>query len=85
MGDRETPTVPEMHRSTIDLTGQTFGQLLVLAYAGSRKGSIRWRCKCLACGSVRDYYGRNLRSGLSTACHRCPAKRKERKWRRRFI
>ncbi len=66
--------MPKMHKQTIDLTGQTFGQLLVLAYAGRRKKNTCWRCKCLACGSVKNYYGSNLCKGLSTQCQRCPAK-----------
>ncbi len=65
---------PKMHRQTIDLTGETFGQLLVLAYAGRRKRNTYWRCQCLACGSVKDYQGSNLRSGTSTQCFHCPAK-----------
>ncbi len=64
----------KLPKKATDLTGQTFGQLLVLAYAGRRKGSLRWRCKCLACGSVKDYYAGNLRRGLSTQCLYCPAK-----------
>ena len=73
--------MPELPKQTIDLTGQTFGQLLVLAYSGRRNRQTFWTCKCLACGSVKDYRAGNLRTGLSTACHRCPAK-KERKWDR---
>lgn len=69
--------MPKMHKNTIDLTGQTFGKLLVLAYAGRRKKRVRWRCKCLACGSVKDYQAGNLRKGLSTQCRGCPAKRRE--------
>ncbi len=65
---------PKMHKRTIDLTGQTFGQLLVLAYAGRRKKNTYWRCKCLACGSIKDYFGANLRSRASTQCFPCPAK-----------
>ncbi len=68
----ETPT------RIIDLTGKTFGQLLVLAYAGSLKNNTYWTCECLGCGSIRDYRGGNLRSGLSTACHHCPAKSRKR-------
>ena len=71
--------MPEMGRPTIDLTGQTFGRLLVLAYAGRRKKNTLWRCKCLACGSVKTYYGSNLRCGRSTQCDGCPAKPPKRK------
>ncbi len=80
--DRNMKKPPKMHKQTIDLSGQTFGQLLVLAYAGVRKRNTYWRCKCLACGSVRDYKASNLRAGNSTACHHCPAKRKGGKWGR---
>jgi hypothetical protein len=76
---RKAKHVPEMSKKTIDLTGQTFGQLLVLAYAGQHNRVTFWTCKCMGCGSIRDYRGGNLRSGRSTACHHCPAKsRKQR-------
>ena len=67
-------TMPKMPNRTIDLTGQTFGRLLVLAYAGRRNNRTYWRCKCLACGAVGDYLASNL--GRCLAGHRgCPAKR----------
>ena len=71
--------MPKIPRQVMDLTGQTYGQLLVLAYAGRKNNRTYWRCKCLACGSVRDYQASNLRGGFSTQCNYCPAKRKQRK------
>ena len=73
--------MPKIPRQVMDLTGETFGQLLVVAFAGIHNRGTFWTCKCLACGSVKDYRAGNLQTGLSTACHRCSAK-KERKWDR---
>jgi len=79
--DQETNAMPKIPRQVMDLTGETFGQLLVVAFAGIHNRGTFWTCKCLACGSVKDYRAGNLQTGLSTACHRCSAK-KERKWDR---
>ncbi len=70
---------PKMHKLTIDLTGQTFGQLFVLAYAGRRDKQTFWTCKCLACGSVKDYQAGNLRSGQSTRCLKCSYRQRQKK------
>ena len=64
---------PKMHKLTLDLTGHTYGQLLVVAYAGRRNKHTYWRCKCLACGSVGDYNANSLRRGHSTRCRGCRA------------
>ncbi len=63
----------------MDLKGQIFGNLLALKYAGRRKKQTYWQCRCLACGSERDYAAGNLRMGYSTQCKNCPARRRERK------
>jgi hypothetical protein len=66
--------VPIPSKRMLDLNGRIFGRLLVIAYAGSREWRTYWTCRCLACGSVRDYLTNNLRSGRSTQCHHCPAR-----------
>lgn len=51
----------------IDLTGQRFGRLLVVADAGRKDRKVMWLCRC-DCGTettVRSYY---LRSGHTTSC-----------------
>ncbi len=55
-----------------DLTGKTFGRLLVEAFAGSTKrgsGSLRrtWSCRCI-CGNVKVVVGDYLRDGTTRSC-----------------
>jgi hypothetical protein len=50
----------------IDLTGQTFGRLTVLARDTTSKRS-RWHCQCV-CGNFSLIFGDNLRSGHTTSC-----------------
>jgi hypothetical protein len=69
MGERTAPPVPPR---AIDLTGQTFGRLTVIEYAGSdKKGNAHWRCVCTGPGcNMREVtvYGTSLRSGASRSC-----------------
>lgn len=51
----------------IDLTGQSFGHLVVIAPAETRGGRAYWHCQC-DCGRVVDVRAENLRSGNSTSC-----------------
>lgn len=52
----------------IDLAGQRFGRLLVLARAGSTPGgAAKWDCIC-DCGSTHTTPGRDLRSGAASSC-----------------
>lgn len=56
----------------IDLTGQRFGRLTVLEYAGPYNAadglcSAVWHCRC-DCGEEVDVVGRNLRQGLTRSC-----------------
>lgn len=53
---------------TIDLTGQKFGRLTVIARAQSNKdGQPRWMCQC-DCGNTTISYGMHLKSGASKSC-----------------
>lgn len=57
------------HPNFRDLTGQTFGKLLVVAYAGQnpkRKGSL-WHCRC-DCGVKRTTSTSDLTSGNTKSC-----------------
>jgi hypothetical protein len=47
----------------IDITGQRFGRLVVLSYAGNG----HWNCRC-DCGSVVAPLGFHIRHGLSKSC-----------------
>ena len=56
----------------IDLTGQRFGRLTVVAFAGTRRkpsgASVRyWRCRC-DCGEVLEAIADNLRGGITRSC-----------------
>jgi hypothetical protein len=55
-----------------DLTGQRFGRLVVIEYAGSHvsKNNSRttmWKCKC-DCGNIKDVSSVNLRYGTTRSC-----------------
>lgn len=46
-----------------DETGNVYGKLTVLEYAGNRK----WKCKC-ECGNITLVYGKDLRIGKTKSC-----------------
>lgn len=51
-----------------DLTGQKFGQLLVLREEGRDKnGHIIWHCVC-DCGKEKNYLASNLTTGKTKSC-----------------
>lgn len=51
-----------------DLTGQTFGRLTVVEYAGHAKnGNAQWLCQC-TCGNTAVVDGYRLRRGTTTSC-----------------
>ena len=51
-----------------DLTGQTFGYLEVLNFAGLKNNRAFWHCKCNNCGKEKDINGSSLRLGRSKSC-----------------
>jgi hypothetical protein len=53
--------------SFIDLTGQKFGKLKAVEYAGKRNAQSIWRCAC-ECGNETLSQTGNLRSGASSSC-----------------
>ena len=51
-----------------DLTGQTFGKLTVVSFAGrSNSRSAMWLCKC-DCGTEKAVRGNSLTSGNTKSC-----------------
>lgn len=55
-------------RNTIDLTGQRFGNLVVLEKTDKRScSSIIWKCKC-DCGNIKEINGSSLRQGYTRSC-----------------
>lgn len=51
----------------LTLTGKTFGRLLVVSPAGTRKEKSIWNCVCL-CGEKRIINGSSLTTGNSKSC-----------------
>lgn len=57
----------------VDLTGQTFGELLVTGRGASRGTSVTyWTCRC-SCGTTVDVDAGALKRGLRTSCGHVPA------------
>lgn len=54
-------------RKRRDLTGQTFGALVVEGPAEDRGGRAYWRARC-TCGSVTEVRGDNLTTGRTSTC-----------------
>lgn len=55
----------------IDMLGQRFGRLTVVAYIGSFAVGARWRCRC-DCGNLTEVYRNNLvrNQVASCGCHK---------------
>ena len=52
----------------IDLTGKTFGRLVVIERAENSKfRKARWKCQC-SCGNIAIVCSDNLRKGLAKSC-----------------
>ena len=52
----------------IDLTGQRFGRLTVIAFYGKNKsGNAVWRCVC-DCGNEKNIVANSLRRGATQSC-----------------
>lgn len=59
-------------RRRVDLIGQTFGNLQVVAFARrDGRGRARWRCEC-DCGKATEVDGYSLVSGHTKSCNKCP-------------
>ena len=62
MGERSTPP-----GRAIDLTGQQFGDLIVIERSGTRNRYALWTCRC-SCGATHEATSNELRSGRVTNC-----------------
>lgn len=62
-----------MNPRTINLTGQRFGNLLVIGIAPSAHHQARWECLC-KCGDTKIVTGGHLRRGTTRGCRRCSCK-----------
>lgn len=54
-------------RRTLDLTGQKYGRLTVIRYAGMRSGRTIWLCRCI-CGVEKTCLSSNLIVGDIKSC-----------------
>ena len=63
--DREVPST--IRRNLLD---KQFGEWKVIGFAGRKRTTIRWLCRC-SCGRVKEVSTGNLMSGLSTQCASC--------------
>ena len=58
----------EKYNRLIDETGNRYGNLMVIEYAGSIDGGgALWKCKC-DCGNIIQVRGQSLRSGHTRSC-----------------
>ena len=62
-----------------DLTGQRFGRLTVIKFAGTKKGHAMWDCLC-DCGKLCTTYGRMLVGGHKMSCGCLQKEVHSRKW-----
>lgn len=51
----------------VDMTGQRFGKLVVVSYAGASGVGARWNCLC-DCGTMREVYRNNLIRNQIRSC-----------------
>jgi hypothetical protein len=54
-------------RKIEDITGQKYGRLIVLEFAGTHKRNALWKCRC-ECGNEKVIAGRNLKNGNVKSC-----------------
>lgn len=50
-----------------DLTGQRFGNLIVLYRVANQNGKVVWKCQC-DCGNTTEVTGQNLKNGNTRSC-----------------
>lgn len=55
------------HKNFKDLTGQTFGRLFVIQYAGRKSCGASWFCRC-ECGNIKTVRGTSLRRKEILSC-----------------
>lgn len=57
-------------RKTVDLSGQTFGDLLVLEQIKGDGDCAKWKCRC-SCGNIHEVKSPYLRRGEIKSCGKC--------------
>lgn len=59
--------IVNMTSKIIDLTGLSFGRLIVYEYISTKRRQAIWRCRCI-CGNMVDVRSYNLISGNTKSC-----------------
>lgn len=71
----KAPPINAKGRSTRDLRGKRFGELIVLGYHERHRhktgANTHWWCKCWLCKRIVSVIGGNLRGSKSTRCNSC--------------
>ena len=54
----------------LNLTGKRFGNLIVIEMAEGKSSdrSIRWKCRCLSCGKIKEISANQLTKGVQISC-----------------
>ena len=58
----------------VDITGKTFGNVLVLEYLLTKNTHAMYKCKCILCNSFIVVSYSNLKSGNTKSCASCGQK-----------
>ena len=58
-----------------DLTGNVYGDFLVISHEGVENTHATWNTVCTKCGHERVITGNNLKSGYSKHCQVCNSQR----------
>ncbi len=51
----------------VDLTGKTFGELVVIGRTKKKSMPVYWDCKC-SCGKIKSVAAKHLKSGATKSC-----------------
>lgn len=51
----------------VDITGNKYGELVVLELTAPKESPIKWVCKC-SCGTIKSIVGSSLKRGTSKSC-----------------
>lgn len=69
--------------NSLNIVGQTFGELVVIQKSETKIQKTRWKCRC-SCGKEKTFFGSQLTRGLVKSCG-CLTKRKHQAARERML
>lgn len=55
-------------KNFIDITGETFGNLLVIKRMSGTNNTVKWLCQCTLCGNTYEVNSYTLRHGKANPC-----------------